>query len=317
MSLTEDQITAQNFKDFFNIIKPYLNNTTNMGFTPVGTIISVMGKTAPNNYLSCEGQIVNISDYPELANYFTRQFEQVNYFGGDGVSTFGIPDLRGEFLRGTGTNSHVGHGMTQGSGENVGIHQDATLHFHSANDGSWAGTVRATAESSYQDTWDSDKAPQGGGFCQLGLNYNNGEKARDWIYTSRPTNTSVLYCIATKNIYVDAKYDYSFDEKVVGTWIDGKPLYQKTYELTNLNYSDDNDIGLMSLNIDTIVSYSGTCIANNGTVYDINVPSNDSNYATGTFITLNKLLGMRFGSGVRNNYFNKTLFTIQYTKTTD
>ena len=49
-------------------------------------------------------------------------------------------------------------------------------------------------------------------------------------YTARPTNTSVLYCIATKDIYVDARYDYRLTEKVVGTWIDGKPLYQKTVE---------------------------------------------------------------------------------------
>ena len=36
--------------------------------------------------------------------------------------SFGIPDLRGEFLRGTGTNSHV----NGGNGAGVGEHQDAT-----------------------------------------------------------------------------------------------------------------------------------------------------------------------------------------------
>lgn len=72
------------------------------GFTPVGTVISVMGKTAPANYLACDGSIVNIADYPILADYFMAQFGSKNYFGGDGTTTFAVPDLRGEFLRGSG-----------------------------------------------------------------------------------------------------------------------------------------------------------------------------------------------------------------------
>ena len=43
----------------------------------------------------------------------------------------------------------------------------------------------------------------------------------------RPTNTSVLYCIATKDIYIDARNIYSTTEKVVGEWM-GETLYQKT-----------------------------------------------------------------------------------------
>ena len=78
-----------------------------------------MGKTAPQNYLICNGQIVKISDYPVLADYFLSQFGSKNYFGGDGSITFGIPDLRGEFLRGSGTNSHA----DSGSGLEVGQHQ--------------------------------------------------------------------------------------------------------------------------------------------------------------------------------------------------
>ena len=35
------------------------------GFTPIGTIISVMGTTAPANYLKCEGEKVTMSEYPE------------------------------------------------------------------------------------------------------------------------------------------------------------------------------------------------------------------------------------------------------------
>ena len=83
-----------------------------------------MGNNTPDYFLSCDGTVYNISDYPYLAEHFKTEFGSYNYFGGNGTTTFAVPDLRGEFLRGTGTNSHA----SQGSGESVGIHQDGTEH---------------------------------------------------------------------------------------------------------------------------------------------------------------------------------------------
>lgn len=200
------------------------------GFTPVGTIISVMGTTAPQHYLACDGTIVNIADYPVLAAYFEEQFGSSNFFGGDGETTFALPDLRGEFLRGTGTNSHA----NQGSGGSVGAHQDATELLSMGVDGS-GKLLHRGSETYWANTYKADS--------QIGISqtkqYSCSSVASDVtatispLITSRPTNTSVLYCIATKNIYVDARFDYSLDEKVVGTWIDGKPLYQKTIYISS------------------------------------------------------------------------------------
>jgi microcystin-dependent protein len=54
--------------------------------------------TAPNGYLECNGQAVNRSIYAEL-------FAAIGtvYGIGDGLSTFNVPDLRGEFIRGVST----------------------------------------------------------------------------------------------------------------------------------------------------------------------------------------------------------------------
>ena len=115
---------AEQLEDIVEYMSDSLSsvNKVRTGYTPVGTIIAVMGNSAPAHYLACNGQVVNIATYPELANYFEEQFGSKNKFGGDGTTTFGIPDLRGEFLRGTGTNGHT----NQGNGANVGEHQDAT-----------------------------------------------------------------------------------------------------------------------------------------------------------------------------------------------
>lgn len=240
MALTNEQITAQNFKDFYGQIRPYLNGTAHGGFTPIGTVISVMGKQAPHNYLVCDGTVYNIADYPELAAYFTGQFEASNFFGGDGITTFAVPDLRGEFLRGAGTNSHP----RSGDGADVGIHQEGTMNpFTMVLDNATNAANQIAVDPTLSENPNSS-APHWWGAANT--DYKSITNNKLWRnptttsgdvdttgtypsgYVARPTNTSVLYCIATKNIFMDAGHNYSTDEQVIGTWIDGKPIYQKT-----------------------------------------------------------------------------------------
>lgn len=115
----------------------YIDLGSGISDTPVGHIMAVMGKVAPKHYLMCDGNNYNIADYPYLSQYITTQFGAVNHFGGDGTTTFAVPDLRGEFLRGTGVNQHA----NQTSGLDVGEHQDATLTTSSANGTLVAGST--------------------------------------------------------------------------------------------------------------------------------------------------------------------------------
>lgn len=61
---------------------------------PIGTILlEATDKETPKGYLLCDGGEYDTADYPEL-------FEKIgNRYGGDGVSTFRVPDPRGLFLR--------------------------------------------------------------------------------------------------------------------------------------------------------------------------------------------------------------------------
>jgi len=285
-----------------------LVSKTAMGYTPIGTVISVMGNTAPKHYLACDGSIVNILDYPELANYFNTQFGSKNYFGGDGTTTFAVPDLRGEFLRGTGTNSHT----DQGNGANVGTHQDATEipYFYSFVSGGLPGVQITrtsfgnndnTKSSTLQNVYNPPSA------VWTGTASNTG------VVSTRPTNTSVLYCIATKNIYIDPKNNYSTEEQVVGTWIDGKPLYQKTVSTV----SQDSVWVEVAHNISNIKQ---VCFIN-GVVGDTT-----GFFATGgcvgtsferVFFQANTLSVKCYVAG-NSGLINKPVYiTLQYTKTTD
>ena len=126
-------------------------------FVPVGTIIPFMGVKAPKDYLICDGAEYQISSYSDLASFIERQFGTVNHFGGDGTTTFAVPDLRGEFLRGTGTNSHP----SDGNGGAVGEHQDATKHtYFGVNTVAktlWTDTVAPKAGEQIGNAIDSDR----------------------------------------------------------------------------------------------------------------------------------------------------------------
>ncbi len=331
MALTSDQITAQNFKDFYGQIRPYLNGTAHGGFTPIGTIISVMGKTAPHNYLVCDGTVYNIADYPELASYFDGQFNASNYFGGNGTTTFAVPDLRGEFLRGTGTNGHT----DQGSGAAVGTHQDATgIPYIGVNTSStycvWTASIGQSSTTAHgvQPT-NMDKALTGKGTSSTqGYQGAVNSMKTTWTdagnysnYAARPTNTSVLYCIATKNIFMDAGSNYSTDEQVVGTWLNGKPLYQKTWVLkppTTIKVSQV--IGNISSDLLSSIQIRDMQTTFNGWASGHVAYNMDRSYIgqeSPIWIRTNGEIAAQVPTELQTDQRNDIFLTLKYTKSTD
>ncbi len=307
----------------------YVDTESGIEDTPVGHIISHMGNEAPKHYLICDGTEYNIADYPLLAQHFKDEFGSYNYFGGNGTTTFAVPDLRGEFLRGTGSNSRDG----QGDGAEVGVHQDATAHMFLG--------VNTSAKSLWTDTSSpigNSGQVNGNGKSNInadsslklttnanttGLNFNS---SNNWSpatntshYTSRPTNTSVLYCIKYETTYfmkIEGKDVYSTKERMIGYWIDSKPLYKKTIpmEITNVNgIAISKDI--TSLAINDLISITGsTKSTENITVIIPHVnPVSGAKfiaYLNGAYLKVEAALG--------SAYLGSTAYiTIEYTKTTD
>ena len=234
--------TKQDLSTFYNNILPYLGGGMKLA-GPVGMIISYMGTTAPSGYLACDGSWYDIGLYPKLANWMMNEFGSYSYFALSGETVqsgkFKVPDLRGEFLRGTGTNSHT----NQGSGAAVGEHQNATTHlfyqtqvsnrlFYTAySDPYNPKPLNVDSKGNFPLAGDSASA--------LGSTINNrdifGYGTAD--YTSRPTNTSVLYCIKYEEYEGDGRgVQYSTEEQVIGTWIDGKPIYQIVISGLSIRY---------------------------------------------------------------------------------
>lgn len=184
----------------------YINTTQGIEDSPVGHIIAHMGNSAPTHYLICDGTEYNIADYPYLAQHFIDEFGSVNYFGGDGTTTFAVPDLRGEFLRGTGTAIR-----NSGSGANVGVHQEGTKIPNISFNLSSSGYIQAQALNNntnnpyYHDVLNVDTAD----ITRTYMNTSETVRMKPYDhsediyggYTTRPTNTSVLYCIKYEPTY--------------------------------------------------------------------------------------------------------------------
>jgi phage-related tail fiber protein len=77
---------------------------------PVGAVIWVATSTAPNGFLKANGAAVSRTTYAALFAALGTQFG-----AGDGSSTFNLPDLRGEFIRGWDDSRGVDSGRTFGS----------------------------------------------------------------------------------------------------------------------------------------------------------------------------------------------------------
>ena len=73
----------------------YLKTKVTGIVVPVGTFVSFNKET---DLLDCKGQILNISDYPELAEQFKVFYGKANHFGGDGEKTFALPDIDGAYV---------------------------------------------------------------------------------------------------------------------------------------------------------------------------------------------------------------------------
>lgn len=164
--------------------------------TPAGTIITFGSSSAPSGYLPCEGQVLVRADYLAL---FTAIGVTWNT-GGETGAQFRVPDLRGAFLRGTG--SHGTSNMANGNdfaGQAVGSFENDQFQAHAHILRPYAGTGNNFGGGSEL------LAGNGAGSRVTDVGSNTGSQGSkaDGQGTprtgdeTRPFNASILYCIKT------------------------------------------------------------------------------------------------------------------------
>lgn len=272
---------------------------------PIGTIISYMGKTAPDDYLICDGKTYNTYDYPDLADFFEQQFGNKYYFGGSDEK-FAVPDMRNLFVRG-----YHGAASEQLSDE-IGKKQEGTEHTYLTTDQN--GRYIVTGDIANNDLYDK---------IIMGIKHSYVSGAFDGVspcesyYTARPVNMAVLYCI--KAVKAEPCGDiYSEEERVIGRWIDGKLIYRKVLIFNNsvLIGGKSVKIGDLPNDMDKCIRLETFALYPNYTyAYPSPYPYPEIYYILGINTIENIIEIYSEGSSFKNNQENFCI--IEYTKTTD
>lgn len=99
-------------------------------------------------------------------------------------------------------------------------------------------------------------AKDDGVYCESGYYFNNWNSPSPWTHADQCAIPMEIYGIkkskGKKYKVIENAQNYSTDERIVGTWVDGKPIYAKTFIGIYANEQ------LMVSNVDSYIGCEGT-----------------------------------------------------------
>jgi microcystin-dependent protein len=157
---------------------------------PVGEIIIYPMNTPPVGYLICDGSAISRTTYADLFAVLGT-----NYGAGDGSTTFNLPDLRGEFVRGSDAGRGVDIGRVNGSNQNA---SQVSFISNTSSDCPGCGTLGAAWSDavwgSTGSTWENVTSTELGG-PQGRLAAGVAHQVTKVSGSTRPRNVAMNYCI--------------------------------------------------------------------------------------------------------------------------
>ena len=111
---------------------------------PSGSVFCMAVATVPSGYLECNGAAVSRTTYAALFAIIGT-----NYGTGNGSSTFNLPDLRGEFVRGfdNGRGADSGRSIASSQGASNASHNHSISASGTTSTRSLTGSVNVISES--------------------------------------------------------------------------------------------------------------------------------------------------------------------------
>nr|BAR21143.1 phage tail fiber protein [uncultured Mediterranean phage uvMED]BAR38716.1 phage tail fiber protein [uncultured Mediterranean phage uvMED] len=131
---------------------------------PTSAVFCVAVATVPTGYLECNGNAVNRTTYAALFAIIGT-----NYGTGDGSSTFNLPDLRGEFVRGfdNGKGTDSGRSIASSQSAQNASHNHSISASGTTSNKSLTGSVQRISE-----TFNNSGSASGVFSKQTGFNTN-------------------------------------------------------------------------------------------------------------------------------------------------
>ena len=172
--------------------KRLLNVDDLSGMIPSGAVLYFAGQAAPTGWLKANGAAVSRTAYAAL-------FAAIGttYGAGDGSTTFNLPDLRGEFVRGWDDGRGIDHGRAFGSAQGDAIRNITgsldvgTNSGHQLFDVATATGALAISQRRWK-TWTYDT--RDGGDSPAAFNFD-ASRVVPVAGENRPRNIALLACI--------------------------------------------------------------------------------------------------------------------------
>lgn len=178
---TNNEIQSINFVN--DSLKLSKSNSVFMPGVPVGTIVAYGGRNIPIGWLLCDGNQVNRSQYMSLYLIIDSVWG-----AGNGTSTFNLPDLRGQFLRGVSGTSNMDPDTTS-----------RTQKFNGGNIGNKVGSYQLDELKSHSHLITRRTNSANGNYFAAGANSASNAGPDSTLDTggseTRPKNANVFYII--------------------------------------------------------------------------------------------------------------------------
>lgn len=192
-------------------------------------------------------------------------------------------------------------------------YKDGKMRTSEGGGGGGSSTFSGLEDVSFENL-QNGQVPKYNSITQKWENKSNSVSRLSDVSLNSPSDGDILRYDAQNDVWENSLFPdeyrvYSTTEKIVGEWIDGRSIYEKTYDL-----GSDTSI---SYNSWTVVN--ATYPSNMDLIIHVDATTSGGTYASGISTGKNTSSGkfeMQTGRNGNNNQAVR-YFTVQYTKTTD
>lgn len=292
---------------------------------PIGTMIPFGSQNnIPANWRICDGSEVSRTAYADLFNVIGTSYGE-----GDGETTFNLPNKRGRVSVGLDLDQSEFNvvGLKDGQKKVVLKTEELPPHSHEFtrsrlyfSETAGPNALGATSNASNSATATTQNTGDGLGHYNLQpyevdvwiIKVSNvigtleTENANVIDNLTSTSTTDVLSANMGRELNekinnIDVLEEYSTEEKVIGKWLDGETLYEKTFIATS------KTIDLSGLNYDTLlITYFGMYVSN----YIMTPYYTSSSDYLKILVTDQKQLSMI----TSHTSFTKAIMVVRYTK---
>ena len=257
---------------------------------PVGTLLTTYKKLQPRNYLYCDGSTFNAGQYPALYLYL-----------GSNV----LPDYRECTM--VGAEQNTTDTIATHDVYSQGEFKDDQFKEHAHTYTTWSNGVVASYGSAFTAAYvgitSSTATSSEGGTT------THGKQKAVYVYIKAVDGVDIsdedTFLDTVKN-FVQEKNSYSTTEMLTGgKWIDGKPIYRKTWTGLDYNYTAHSWVTIPNVTINNLDKIVG----------GFSIRSSDGAYLSGMGF---RKTGTNAVQYINSEGFNATdILILEYTKTTD